>query len=67
MLAKFRRRHSRMMPEEVAEIKFAGKIQLRRDVLDRKPLVGQQKAGLVEARSLNVFMDGSLSGIGGAE
>ena len=61
MLAKFGRRHAGVVPEKVAEIKFARKAQLRRDVLDREPLVGQQQPRLVEPRPLDVFVDGALA------
>ena len=50
------------MPEEVAEIKLARKIQLSGDILDGVPLVGEQQAGLVQPGALDVFMDGALAG-----
>ena len=62
MPAKFRRRDAGVMPEKVAEIKFAGKIQLPGDVLHRQSFVREQEPRLIETRALDVFMHRALAG-----
>src|ERR1700722_16719538 len=62
MLAEFRWCHAGMVAEKMAEIKLARKIQMAGDILDGKPLVGQQQPGLVESRLLDVLVDRSLPG-----
>src|ERR1039458_1564227 len=61
MLAKFRRCHARVVAEKVAEIKFAGEIELAGNVLDGQPLVGQQQPRLVQPGALDVLMNGALA------
>jgi hypothetical protein len=41
MLPEFRWRNAGVMPEKMAEVKFAGKIQLAGDVLNGKPFIRQ--------------------------
>ena len=60
MLAEFGGGHPGVMPEKVAEIKFAGKAQLAGDILDREPLVREQQARLVQPRALDVLVHGAL-------
>ena len=66
MLSKLRRGHSRVMTEEMAEIKFAGEVQLGGDVFYRKPFVGEEvlasgtvRVGMfgVQVRAENVSLD----------
>src|SRR5262245_11228112 len=54
--------HAGVMPEAMAELKFAGKTQLCRDVLDRQPIVSEQQSRLVQSRALDLFVDRSLAG-----
>src|SRR5258708_3482885 len=57
VLPEFARAHSGIMPEEMAEVKLDRKTQLRGDVLDRQPLVGQKQPGLVHSGALNVLVE----------
>ena len=50
-----------MVAEKVAEIKFAGEIQLAGNVLDRKPLVREQQPRLIQPRALDVLVDRALA------
>src|SRR5580698_9560555 len=69
VLAEFGGGHAGMMPEEMAEVKLAGEAQLAGDVLDGKPLVREEQAGLIEPRALDVFVNSALAGFleGGTE
>src|ERR1017187_512804 len=61
MLAEFGGRHAGVVPEKMAEIKFAGEIELAGNVLDGKPLVGQQQPRLIQPGALDVLMNGALA------
>ena len=50
-----------MLAEEMTEVKLVGEIQLRRHVLDREPLVGQEQPCLVEPHAVDVLVDGALA------
>ena len=57
VLAEFAGAHACAMTEEVAEIEFAGKIELAGNVLDREPFVSKKQPGLVQSRALDVLVD----------
>lgn len=61
MLTEFGRRHARVVPEKMAEIKLARKIELCGDILDRKPLICKQQARLIQPSALDVLMNGALA------
>src|SRR5262249_40957649 len=62
VLAEFSRRHAGVMPEKMAEIKFAGEIELRGDVLDGKPFVSEKQSRLIQPRTLDMLVNRALAG-----
>ena len=57
----FRRAHARMVTEEMAKVKLAGEIQLRRHIFHRQPPISEQQSRLIQTCLLDVSVNGSLA------